>query len=248
MSKRKSLVAMLPAAAVAAGASTAALNAEVQLPPVISTAQAQTMNPCGPANPCAPASPCAPAAAAEEPEEKGEYMSTAETAADNPFDVPAGYTQAAYGDAMPGIVKNYLRAAPYVGTGGVVSDNGYEIAEALGFKTIISLNTAEEGSDKERDRAREAGLTFVNVPVSERAPTAEQVERIAEVVNNPDNYPVLMHCQSSNRVGAAWALYRASVGIPHKIAVQEGRTVGLKPSREWRVREILGMEPLPKQG
>lgn len=247
MSRRKSLVAMLPAAAFAAGAGTAALNADVKLPPVISAAHAQT-NPCGPANPCAPVNPCAPAAAAEEPEEKGKYTATAETPADNPFDVPAGYTQAAYGDAMPGIVKNYLRAAPYVGTGGVVSENGYAIAKALGFKTIISLNTAEEGADNERQRASEAGLTFVSVPVSERAPTSDQIEKIAEVINDPANYPVLMHCQSSNRVGAAWALYRASVGIPNKIAVQEGRTVGLKPSREWKVREILGMDPLPKEG
>jgi len=247
MSKRKSLVAMLPAVAVAAGAGTAALNAELKLPPVVSAAHAQ-MNPCGPANPCAPVNPCAPAAAAEETDKKAEYTATAETPADNPFDVPAGYTQAAYGDAMPGIVKNYLRAAPYVGTGGVVSDKGYAIAKALGFKTIISLNTPEEGSEKERERAKAAGLTFINVPVSEKAPTSEQVEKIARIINDPANYPVLMHCQSSNRVGAAWALYRASVGIPGKTAVQEGRTVGLKPSRERKVREILGMEPLPTQG
>lgn len=247
MSKRKSLVAMLPAAAVAAGAGAAALDADFKLPPVISTAQAQ-MNPCGPANPCAPASPCAPDAATDEADEKGAYASTAETPADNPFDVPAGYTQAPYGDAMPGVVKNYLRAAPYVGTGGVVSDNGYAIAKALGFKTVISLNTPEEGADKEQERASQAGLNFVNVPVSERAPTSDQVEKITEVINDPANYPVLIHCQSSNRVGAAWAMYRAAVGIPNKIAVQEGRNVGLKPSREWKVREVLGMEPLPEQG
>ena len=85
------------------------------------------------------------------------------------------------------------------------------------------------------------------MPVSERAPVADQVDRIAEIVNDPANYPILMHCQSSNRVGASWALYRAQAGVPAKIAVQEGRTVGLKPSREWKVREILGMDPLPEQ-
>lgn len=57
-----------------------------------------------------------------------------------------------------------------------------------------------------------------------------------------------MHCESSNRVGAAWALYRAANGVPAEIAVQEGRTVGLKPNRERRVREMLGMKPLPEHG
>ncbi|MFP4537787.1 MAG: fused DSP-PTPase phosphatase/NAD kinase-like protein [Dichotomicrobium sp.] len=249
MTKRKSLVSLLPAVAVATGAGTAVLTTQIPLPPVIATAQAQT-NPCGPANPCAPDSPCAPAEA--QGEETGDKAAkatpTAESPADNPFDVPAGYTQAAYGDAMPGVVTNYLRAAPYVGTGGVVSGNGYAIAKALGFKTVISLNTAKEGAEDERKRAENAELNFVNVPVSERAPASDQVERIAEVVNDPSNYPILMHCQSSNRVGAAWALYRAAAGIPAEIAVQEGRTVGLQPSREGAVREVLGMDPLPTEG
>lgn len=249
MTKRKSLISLLPAAAIATGASTAVVTDGLPLPPVISTAQAQ-MNPCGPANPCGPVNPCGPAAAKSDHagEKAAKYSATAKSPSDNPFDVPAGYTQAAYGDAMPGIVKNYLRAAPYVGTGGVVSENGYAIAKALGFKTVISLNTAEEGAEDERKRAESAGLKFINVPVSERAPVSEQVERISAILNDPSTYPILMHCESSNRVGAAWALYRAASGIPAKIAVQEGRNVGLKPNREGKVREILGMDPLPTKG
>ena len=150
MTKRNSLMAMLPAAAIAAGGGAAISTEQVSLPPVVSVAKAQT-NPCGVTSPCA-INPCAAAAGAED--EKGEesagYGPTAEGPADNPYDVPAGYTQAAYGDAMPGIVKNYLRAAPYVGTGGVVSENGYAIAKALGYRTIISLNTAEDGAKEER--------------------------------------------------------------------------------------------------
>jgi uncharacterized protein (TIGR01244 family) len=148
---------------------------------------------------------------------------------------------------MPGVVRNYLRAAPYVGTGGVVSERGYALAEALGFKTIISLNTPDEGVAMERKRATAAGLEFVNIPVSELAPTDRQVDAIGKILNDPSKYPILMHCKSSNRVGAAWALYRAAHGVPVKIAIEEGRNVGLKPSREVKVREILEMEPLSKR-
>jgi hypothetical protein len=42
-------------------------------------------------------------------------------------------------------------------------------------------------------------------------------------------------------VGAIWALYRAAQGVPPAIAVQEGRTIGLKPGREAAVREQLGL-------
>ncbi|MCF3972613.1 fused DSP-PTPase phosphatase/NAD kinase-like protein [Paracoccus salsus] len=253
MSKRRSLLALLPAAAVAAVAAGGAATTGY-LPHVIPAAHAQS-NPCGIANPCGVANPCAvanPCGVAADAGDKGEtdapkYSPTAETPADNPFDVPAGYTQAAYGDTMPDVVENYLRAAPYVGTGGVVADGGYAMVKAVGFKTVLSLNTAEEGVADEREQAEAAGLTYLNVPVSEEAPVADQVARIAEIVNDPANYPILMNCQSSNRVGAAWALYRADAGVPEKIAVQEGRTVGLAPSREWKVREILGMDPLPEQ-
>jgi hypothetical protein len=41
-----------------------------------------------------------------------------------------------------------------------------------------------------------------------------------------------------------WALYRAANGVPPRLAVQEGRTVGLKPSREGAVRKQLGLPPL----
>ena len=66
----------------------------------------------------------------------------------------------------------------------------------------------------------------------------------AKIVEDPANYPILLHCESSNRVGAMWALYRASKGVPNEIAIEEGRQVGLKTSREPAVREMLGMEPL----
>ncbi|MEQ8164580.1 MAG: sulfur transferase domain-containing protein [Alphaproteobacteria bacterium] len=205
------------------------------------------MNPCAPVNPCAArpgrkASPCAPRArdraspCAARPAFSGP--------AANPFDVPAGYAQAPYGDQMPDIVKNYLRAAPYVGTGGVVDITAFDRLKALGFKSVINLNTVEEGAPEEEAAAKKAGLTYIHIPVSSGAPSPADVEAFSDYVNDPAHYPVLVHCQSSNRVGAMWALYRAANGVPPGIAVQEGRTVGLKPSREGAVRERLGLPPL----
>jgi|GEM_PF-295913 len=204
-------------------------------------------NPCAPAaaNPCAPAAanPCAPAARPATAAMPANPCAAAAvtTAAANPYAIETKAPQAPYGDVMPEIVKNYLRAAPYVGTGGVISEGGFRKLAELGFKTVIDLNTAEEGAGEDKTRAAEAGIGYVNLGVSTTAPTAEQVAAFSKVVNDPANYPVLVYCQSSNRVGAMWALYRAANGVPPMIAIQEGRTVGLKTSREGAVREHLGL-------
>lgn len=235
-SVRKSLLtaALVPvtAVAVAAAAPSAAL--------------AQATNPCapaaGPANPCAPAAapanPCAPAAAPAK--------AKADEAAlpKDMYDTTTKYTQAAYGNKMPNIVKNYLRATPYIGTGGVIEPTGMDMLAGLGFKTIVNLNTADEGATSEAALVKAAGMSYVNIAVPTKAPTADQVAEFAKIAEDPNNYPILVHCESSNRVGALWALYRASAGIPNDIAIQEGRTVGMKTSREKAVREQLGMPPL----
>lgn len=245
---RKSLIraALAPVAAVAIASAA----------PSVATAQAT--NPCAPAaapvNPCAPAAapanPCAPAAA-KSPAANPCAPATAAAAAvsDTPvaadmYDTTVKATQAPYGNKMPDIVNNYLRATPYIGTGGSLEASGIPMLQMLGFKTIIDLNTADEGAAAQGPMVEKAGMSFVHIPVPTKAPTSEQVAEFAKIVENPVNYPILVHCESSNRVGTMWALYRASKGIPNEIAIQEGRTVGMKTSREGAVREMLGMPAL----
>jgi uncharacterized protein (TIGR01244 family) len=174
----------------------------------------------------------------------GATAAATDGAAANAYDVAAGHPQAPYGDQVSEAFKNYLRAAPYIGTAGVVAEGGFEEANRLGYRTVINLNTADEGANEEDERVRKAGLDYVSIEVPTKAPTPTQVETFAGYVDDPANYPILVHCISSNRVGAMWALYRAANGVPGEIAIQEGRTVGLKPSREVAVREQLGLPPL----
>lgn len=233
MTTRRKLMTTLPlATATALGSTVALAGPQYSNPTWQVIAQA---NPCGPANPCAPVSPCAPTKTA---------AAATDGVAANPYDVPAGHPQAPYGDQVSGAFRNYLRAAPYVGTAGIVAEGGFEEAKRLGYRTVINLNTAEEGAIEEDGPVRDAGLDYVSIEVATEAPTPAQVETFAGHVNDPVNYPILVHCVSSNRVGAMWALYRAANGVPGEIAIQEGRTVGLKPSREGAVRVQLNLPPL----
>ncbi|MDJ0932056.1 hypothetical protein [Breoghania sp.] len=72
----------------------------------------------------------------------------------------------------------------------------------------------------------------------------EQIKDLAGLLEDTGNYPLFVHCEFSNRVGAMWALYRAASGVPAEIAVQEGWTVGMRTSREAAVHEQLGLPPL----
>jgi uncharacterized protein (TIGR01244 family) len=119
-------------------------------------------------------------------------------------------------------------------------------AKALGFKVIVDLRSPQEGIGAERDAAKAAGIRYINIPVATIAPLKDQVAAFAKVIEDPANLPALVHCQTANRVGAMWALYRAAKGVPGEVAVEEGRTLGLSSSREPGVRQQLGLPPMKK--
>lgn len=153
----------------------------------------------------------------------------------------ADIAAAPFGDLVGPAFSYYNRAAPNIGSAGVLKEGGVAEAKALGFKTILDLRTSEEGADAERALAADVGIAYLNLAVATKAPTPEQVAAFARIVEDPANLPILVHCETANRVGAMWALYRASRGVPAMVAVEEGRTLGLKPSREKAVRERLDL-------
>ena len=169
--------------------------------------------------------------------------SVAEKAAQRglPFDISRDIGLAPYGDEMTRAVGNYNRPAPFIGTGGQLADGAMAELKGMGFKTVVSLLNPREGLEAEREAAHEAGLNFYSISVSSKAPTEEQVREFAGIVSATGNYPILVHCASSNRVGAMWALYRHQMGVPAEIALEEGKAAGLKTSREPAVRERFGL-------
>ncbi|MFT5539976.1 MAG: hypothetical protein ACI82H_001502 [Alphaproteobacteria bacterium] len=156
-----------------------------------------------------------------------------------------GAAEAPFGDKVSAAITYYNRAAPGIATAGLIQGNGVVEAKGLGFKVLVDLRGPAEGLEAERAAAKRVGLTYVNIPVTTRIPTDDQVRTFARVIDNAANHPVLVHCQSANRAGAMWALYRASKGVPGEIAIEEGRATGLT-SREPAVRVKLGLAPVKK--
>lgn len=152
--------------------------------------------------------------------------------------------QVPFGDAVSAALTNYNRTTPSIATGGLLKEGALEELKDLGFTAILDLRSPEEGIAEEQAGAKTLGLKYFNVPVSAQTPTEAQVAAFAAIVEDESNLPIMVHCVSANRAGAMWSLYRAAKGVPLEIAIEEGRTVGLKPSRENAVRAALGMPPI----
>ena len=151
----------------------------------------------------------------------------------------AAVREAPYGDRAGPLAVNYTRLKPLVATAGLLKDGAIPVLKALGFATIVDLRSPAEGAGAEQQAAAAAGLRYVNIPVTGGVPTDAQVAEFARIVEDPNNAPLLVHCASANWVGAMWTLYRVRQGIPLAIALEEGRTAGLRPDREAELRKRL---------
>lgn len=138
-----------------------------------------------------------------------------------------------------GMVVNYRRLRPQIATGGLIQPGAVPKLRELGFATIIDLRGPLEGTAAEKQAAQAAGLRYINIPVTEGLPSEAQLVEFGRVIEDPNNFPVLVHCASANRVGALWALYQAHSGKPLEMAVAEGRAVGLRSEREADIRKRL---------
>lgn len=113
---------------------------------------------------------------------------------------------------------------------------------ALGFRTVINLATpTEPGVKEEEEVVRSLGLRYVSVPVTPQSFSPADVEAVEKVLDDPAALPILLHCGSSNRVGAVLAVIEVRKGRALDEAIEEGRKAGLSsaPMIE-AVRRVVG--------
>ncbi len=103
-------------------------------------------------------------------------------------------------------------------------------AQKHGIKTVINLRFADELDWNEAKVVNELGLEYHNVPFSAPETLTDDVfSTVSALLNAKDKHPVLLHCSSSNRVGAIWLAHRVlDDGLTVEAAEAEARTAGLK--------------------
>jgi tyrosine-protein phosphatase SIW14 len=78
----------------------------------------------------------------------------------------------------------------------------------LGIKTVVNLKR----SNREQKYVEQAGLKYYNIPMFAFLPSKEKFARFLEIVSDPANQPVFVHCEhGADRTGAAVALYRIKI-------------------------------------
>jgi uncharacterized protein (TIGR01244 family) len=111
---------------------------------------------------------------------------------------------------------------------------------AAGYRGVLDLRTASEprGYD-EATVAAAAGLTYTNLPISGPGLDDAALDAfVAALAAAPR--PLLLHCASSNRVGAM--LYGSWVlgGMAPELALEKARAAGLRsPELQARIEQLL---------
>ena len=105
-------------------------------------------------------------------------------------------------------IENFGRINETYYRGAQPDGRDYTDLAALGVKTVIDLQ--QDGLVIERQLVESAGMRFFRIPMTTRtAPTSDDISRFLQLVNDPANQPVYVHCAGGrHRTGVMTALYR----------------------------------------
>jgi protein tyrosine/serine phosphatase len=110
--------------------------------------------------------------------------------------------------ALPINIENFGKLNDNYYRGSQPTAGQFDELKKLGIKTIIDLRKDSiEGASKQ---ARDAGLQYVNIPLTTKRPATEgQTAQFLKLVNDPANWPVFVHCKGGrHRTGEMTAIYR----------------------------------------
>jgi uncharacterized protein (TIGR01244 family) len=142
---------------------------------------------------------------------------------------------------MTAPIPGFQRPEPNLAVAGQPSTEQLAQLKQDGFHTVVNLRPASEqtGFDEQAEAGR-LGLGYFHIPIADaHALTREAVAALDEVLQAPENLPVLVHCGSGNRVGALFALRAAWLeGASVPDAIETGRMHGLTKLED-DVRRIL---------
>ena len=118
--------------------------------------------------------------------------------------------------ASPGVVDisavridNFGRVDSHYYRGAQPQGRDYADLVALGVKTVINL-TSDDADAGEQAMVEGAGMKYVQIPMTTRtAPTSAQLAEFLQIVNDPAQQPVYVHCVGGrHRTGVMTAVYR----------------------------------------
>lgn len=110
-------------------------------------------------------------------------------------------------------LPNFHQVHPYLYRGGEPTSQGLKELKEKGIKTIIDLRAQTPMSRQERAEAKTLGLDYINLPMSDKAPTDKQVKTFIDTTRlaRDNSAPVFVHCaHGSDRTGCLIGIWRVT--------------------------------------
>jgi len=135
-----------------------------------------------------------------------------------------------------GEISNYRAYSPRLSSSGQPSAEQLAAARAAGFERVVFLAyTDSHGSLANEDHVVERlGMEFAQVPVDWEAPTVDDFEVFAVIMNRAPDTKTLVHCQVNYRASTFSFLYRVLYdNVPISEAKDDLNSVWV-PNDTWR--------------
>jgi len=117
-------------------------------------------------------------------------------------------------------VPNFGRLNDDIWRSGQPTREGYQLLAGEGLKTVVNLR---EEFPKDKDLVP-PGVRYIYIPIKDQhAPSDAQAKEFLDIASNPENWPLLVHCQGGQgRAGVMSALVRHSLdGWNHNKIMKE---------------------------
>lgn len=143
-------------------------------------------------------------------------------------------------DLQTVVSSGEVRPVDGISAAGQPDAAAFKVFADSGYVAIIDLRAEHEPRGLDEVAVVEGlGMDYVLMPIADAAAiNFDNARRLDDLLKQYDE-PVLIHCGSSNRVGALLALRESLNGADDQGALQAGRDGGLT-GLEGRVREVLG--------
>ena len=132
-------------------------------------------------------------------------------------------------DAIAGIA-NACQVLPNLLTGGQPGARQLEAMSQAGVATVLDLRDPMEPRPiDEAGSIQRLGMSYVIIPVTPNTLNDATLERILTVLRENKDHPVLVHCGSGNRVGAALIPHlMLDQGLGEEDAIHQAMRIGLR--------------------